>query len=60
MEMEGGILLDVVGRDGSSILELLASADKYLLISWQTQFKSYLFLDFDDRVRRLDFEDLGL
>ena len=58
--MEGGILLDVVGRDGSSILELLASADKYLLISWQTQFKSYLFLDFDDRVRRLDFEDLGL
>ena len=36
-EMEGGLLLDVVVRKGSSILELLTSEDKSLLI-WRNTF----------------------
>jgi streptomycin 6-kinase len=40
-EMEGGFLLDVVVGEGSSILELLSSEDKSLLIGWN----SFLVLD---------------
>merc|ERR1712151_1060299 len=35
-EMEGGLLLDVVVGEGSSILELLTGEDKSLLIGWDT------------------------
>merc|ERR1712117_216067 len=40
-EMEGGLLLDVVVGEGSSILELLTGEDKSLLIGWDT----FLVLD---------------
>ena len=40
-EMEGRFLLDVVVGEGSSILELLSSEDKSLLIGWN----SFLVLD---------------
>ena len=41
-EMEGGLLLDVVVGESSSILELLSSEDKSLLIWWNT----FLILNF--------------
>ena len=32
--MEGGLLLDVVVTEGTSILKLLASKDESLLVGW--------------------------
>jgi hypothetical protein len=34
MEMEGGLLLDVVIRKGMTVLELFASEDETLLVGW--------------------------
>ena len=34
--MEGGLFLDVVVREGTSILQLLASEDQTLLVRWDT------------------------
>jgi len=35
-EVKGGLLLDVVVRQGASVLQLLASKDQTLLIRWDT------------------------
>ena len=40
-EMEGGLLLDVVVGEGSTVFELLSSEDESLLIRWN----SFLILD---------------
>merc|ERR1712166_282425 len=49
-EMESGLFLDVVIGKGSSILELLSSEDKSLLIWWDTFFVLDLGLDVFDGV----------
>jgi len=51
-----GFLLDVVVRESTSILELLASKDQTLLIRWDTLLVLNLGLDVLDGVRWLDVE----
>merc|ERR1712014_503509 len=58
--MEGGLLLDVVVTKSTSILELLSSEDKSLLIGWDTFLVLDLSLDVLDGVRWLNFEGDGL
>ena len=58
--MESGLLLDVVVRKGSSILELLTSEDKSLLIWRNTFLVLDLGLDVLDGVGWLDIEGDGL
>ena len=58
--MKGGFLLDVVVRKGSSILELLSSEDKSLLIGWDTFLVLNLGLDVLNGVSWLDIEGDGL
>ena len=55
-QMEGRLLLDVVIRESSSILELLTGEDKSLLIWWDTLLILNFSLDILDRVGRLDVE----
>jgi len=59
-EMEGGLLLDVVVRKGSSILELLSGEDESLLIWWDTFLVLDLGLDVFDGICWLDVEGDGL
>ena len=59
-EMEGGLLLDVVVRKGSSILELLSSEDESLLVWWDTLLILDLGLDVLDGVGWLDIKSDGL
>ena len=59
-EMEGGLLLDVVVGEGSSILELLSSEDESLLVWWDTFLVLDLGLDILDGVSWLDIEGDGL
>jgi len=59
-QMESGLLLDVVVSKGTTVLELLSSEDKALLIWWDSLLVLDLGLDIVDRVRRLDFESNGL
>ena len=54
--MEGRLLLDVVVGKGSSILELLSSEDKSLLVWWDTFLILDLGLDVLDGVSWLDIE----
>merc|ERR1712220_5973 len=58
--MEGGLLLDVVVRESSSILKLLSSEDKSLLIWRDTFLILDLGLDVLDGVSWLDIEGDGL
>merc|ERR1719232_21779 len=58
--MEGGLLLDVVVGEGSSILELLTSEDESLLIGWDALLVLDLGLHILDGVRWLDVEGDGL
>jgi len=58
--MEGGFLLDVVVRKGSSIFELLSSEDKSLLIGWDSFLVLDLGLDILNGVGWLDFKSDGL
>jgi len=58
--MEGGLLLDVVVRKGSAILELLTGEDKSLLIGWDTFLVLDLGLDVLNGVSWLDIEGDGL
>merc|ERR1719436_1037123 len=58
--MEGRLLLDVVVRKGSAVLELLSSEDESLLIGWDTFLVLDLGLDVLDGVAWLDFEGDGL
>ena len=53
-EMESGLLLDVVVRKSSAILELLTSEDKSLLVWWDTFLVLDLSLDILDGVSWLD------
>ena len=59
-EMEGGLLLDVVVGEGSSILELLTGEDKSLLIRWDSLLVLDLGLDVLNGVRWLNLEGDGL
>merc|ERR1711944_222817 len=59
-EMEGGLLLNVVIGEGSSILKLLTSEDESLLIGWDTFLVLDLGLDVLNSVRWLDVEGDGL
>ena len=58
--MEGGLLLDVVVREGSAILELLSSENESLLIWRNTFLVLDLGLDVLDGVGRLDIKSDGL
>jgi len=55
-EMEGGLLLDVVVGESSTVLELLASEDQTLLIGRDALFVLDFGLDVVDGVGWLDFE----
>jgi len=59
-EMEGGLLLDVVVGESSSILELLSSEDESLLVWWDTLLILDLGLDVLDGVSWLDIKGDGL
>jgi len=59
-EMKSGLLLDVVVRKGSSILELLSSEDESLLIGWDSFLVLDLGLDVLNGVGWLDLEGDGL
>ena len=58
--MESGLLLDVVVRKGSAVLELLTSEDKSLLIWRNTFLVLDLGLDVLNSVGWLDIEGDGL
>ena len=52
--MKGGFLLDVVVGEGTTILELLASKDKTLLVRGDSFLVLNLGLDALDGIRALD------
>jgi hypothetical protein len=54
--MERRLLLDIVVRKSTSILELLTSEDEALLVRWDTLLILDLRLDIVDRVAGLDLE----
>jgi hypothetical protein len=58
--VEGRLLLDVVIREGSAILELLSGEDESLLVRGDSLLVLDLSLDVVDRVRRLDLQGDGL
>ena len=58
--MKGGLLLDVVVRKSSAILELLTSEDKSLLVWWDTLLVLDLGLDVLNGVSWLNIEGDGL
>jgi len=53
-------LLDVIVRQGTAILELLAREDQALLVRWDALLVLDLGLDVVDCVAGLDFEGYGL
>jgi len=59
-EMEGRLLLNVVIREGTPVLELLAGEDQALLVRRDTLLVLNLRLHVVDRIGRLDFERNGL
>jgi len=59
-KVEGRLLLDIVVREGATVLELLASEDQALLIGGDAFFVLDLSLDIIDGVRGLDLEGDGL
>jgi len=58
--MEGGLLLDVVVREGASILELFTSEDEALLVRGDSFLILNLRLDVVDRIGGLDLQGNGL
>jgi len=58
--MEGGLLLDVVIREGASVLKLLSSEDETLLVRWDTLLVLDLRLYIVNGVGRLDLQGDGL
>ena len=58
--MERGLLLDVVVRKSTSILQLLSSKDESLLIGGNALLILDLSLNVVDRVRRLHLKSDGL
>merc|ERR1712156_1389809 len=59
-QMQGGLLLDVVVREGAAILELLAGKDQPLLIWGNALLVLNFGLDVLNGVRRLNLESDGL
>ena len=59
-EVKGGLLLDVVVREGAAVLELLAREDQALLVRGDALLVLNLSLHVVDGVRRLDLEGDGL
>jgi len=59
-QVEGGLLLDVVVGEGTTILELLACEDQALLVGGDALLVLDLGLDIVDRVRGLDLKGNGL
>merc|ERR1719503_142215 len=59
-QVESGFFLDVIVRKGSSILKLLFSEDKSLLIWWDSFFVLDLGLDVFNSVCWLNIEGNGL
>jgi len=59
-EMKSGLLLNVVIRKGSSVLELLSSEDESLLIGWDTFLILDLCLNILNGVRWLNLKGDGL
>merc|ERR1712151_287150 len=59
-QVKGGLLLDVVVRKSSTILELLTSEDKSLLVWWDTLLILDLGFDVLDGVSWLNIEGDGL
>merc|ERR1712227_175760 len=59
-KMEGRLLLDVVIRKSSSVLQLLSSEDQPLLVWWDTLLVLNLGLDVLDGVTGLDLQGDGL
>ena len=59
-QVEGGLLLDVVVAESSSVFELLSSEDESLLIGWNTFLVLDLGLDVLDGVGGLDLKGDGL
>merc|ERR1712156_471741 len=59
-QMQGAFLLDVVVREGSSILELLSSKNQSLLVWWDSFLVLDLGLNILDGVRRLNLKSDGL
>ena len=58
--MEGGLLLNVVVREGSAVLELLTGEDKSLLVGGDALLVLDLGLDVLDGVRGLNVQGDGL
>ena len=58
--MEGGLLLDVVIRKGTSVLELLSGEDQTLLVWWNSLLVLDLGLDILNRVGGLNIKGDGL
>jgi hypothetical protein len=58
--MKGGLLLDVVVREGATVLELLACEDQALLVRRNTLLILNLRLYIVDGIRGFDFEGNGL
>ena len=59
-QVKGGLLLDVVVRKSSAILELLTSEDKSLLVWWDTLLVLDLGLDVLNSIGWLNIEGDGL
>ena len=58
--MQCRFLLNVVIREGATILKLLAGKNETLLIWWDALLVLNLALDVIDRIRALDLEGNGL
>jgi len=59
-KMKGGLLLDVVIRESSTIFELFSSEDQSLLLWWNSFLVLNLRLNVGDGVIRLDIQGDGL
>jgi len=59
-QMKSRLLLDIVVREGPSILELFSGKNQALLVGGNSFFVLNLCFDVVDRVRRLDLEGDGL
>ena len=58
--MEGGLLLNIVVREGATVLKLFAGEDQALLVGRDTFLVLDLGLDIVNGIRGLDFEGDGL
>jgi len=59
-EVQGGFLLDIIIREGTTILQLLAREDETLLIGWDSLLVLYFRLDIVDGIRRFHLKGDGL